>query len=43
LKFLIVTGNPFAVLKEHKGLEMEVYARTGAEVINDDIDRPYLK
>lgn len=29
MKFLIVTGNPFAVIKEHKGLEMEVYARTG--------------
>jgi hypothetical protein len=26
---LIVTGNPFAVAGEHKGLEMEVYARTG--------------
>jgi len=28
---LVVTGNPFAVLKEHKGLEMEVFARTGKE------------
>lgn len=29
LKKLIVTGNPFAVQKQHQGLEMEIYARTG--------------
>jgi hypothetical protein len=33
LKKLYVTGNPFAVDNEYKGLEMEIYARTGAELI----------
>jgi len=33
LKRLIITGNPFAANNQYKGLEMEVYARTGAEVI----------
>lgn len=26
---LIVTGNPFAVAGQHKGLEMEIYTRIG--------------
>jgi len=29
LRTLEVTGNPFAVNKAHKGLEMEIYAKTG--------------
>lgn len=29
MKTLVVTGNPFALKKEHKGLEMEIFARTG--------------
>ena len=33
LKKLYITGNPFALNSQFKGLEMEVYARTGAEVI----------
>lgn len=33
MKILIVTGNPFALKKEHKGLEMEIYARTGRNII----------
>lgn len=37
LKTLAVTGNPFAVAKQHKGLEMEVFARTGAKLINEEI------
>jgi len=38
LRKIIVTGNPFGVMKEHKGLEMEIHARTGGVLINDDID-----
>lgn len=30
-------------MKEHQGLEMEVHARTGAILINDEIEKPYLK
>lgn len=30
LKKLYITGNPFAVANQFKGLEMEVFARTGA-------------
>lgn len=33
LKKLYITGNPFSLNNQYKGLEMEVYARTGAEVI----------
>lgn len=33
LRKLYITGNPFALSNQYKGLEMEVYARTGAEVI----------
>ena len=29
LRILDVTGNPFAIKKAHKGLEMEIYAKTG--------------
>lgn len=29
LQSIDVTGNPFAILKSHKGLEMEIYAKTG--------------
>lgn len=29
LKILIVTGNPFAFLGQHKGLEKEIYMRVG--------------
>ncbi len=29
LKSIDVTGNPFATNKAHKGLEMEIYAKTG--------------
>ena len=43
LRVLDITGNPFAVIKEHKGLEMEVFARTSAKVINDEVEKPYLK
>lgn len=64
LKKLIITGNPFSIKAEHKGLEMEVYARTGKQlnlherkkvitksivrtkgglVVNDDIEKHYLK
>jgi len=38
-----VTGNPFAFLGQHKGLEKEIYMRVGALLINDSIDVPYLK
>ena len=30
-------------MKQHKGLEMELYARTGCVIINNDVERPYLK
>lgn len=40
LEKLIVTGNP---IEEYKGLEMEVYARTGAEVVNEAVEKPHLK
>lgn len=43
LKKLIITGNPFASNNQYKGLEMEVYARTGAEVIIEDLNPYYLK
>jgi len=43
LKVLIVTGNPFAFLGQHKGLEKEIYMRVGAILINDSIDVPYLR
>ena len=43
LKVLIITGNPFGIMKQHKGLEMELYARTGCVIINNDVERPYLK
>ncbi len=43
LKILIITGNPFGIMKQHKGLEMELYARTGCVIINNDVERPYLK
>jgi Leucine-rich repeat (LRR) protein len=43
LKKLIVTGNPFAVDNEYKGLEMEIYARTGAELIVEPLNQYYLK
>ncbi|EAR88235.1 hypothetical protein TTHERM_00023940 (macronuclear) [Tetrahymena thermophila SB210] len=43
LQKLIITGNPFSIKNEHKGLEMEVYARTGAIVVNEEIDKYYLK
>ena len=43
LKKLIVTGNPFALNNEFKGLEMEIYARTGAELIIEQPDQYYLK
>lgn len=43
LKVLIVTGNPFAFLGQHKGLEKEIYMRVGAILINDTVDIPYLK
>lgn len=43
LKVLIVTGNPFASLGQHKGLEKEIYMRVGAILINDIVDIPYLK
>lgn len=43
LKLISVTGNPFAILKQHKGLEMEIFARTGAKLINEEIEKPYLK
>lgn len=29
LKVLVVTGNPFAFLGQHKGLEKEIYMRVG--------------
>lgn len=29
LQSIDVTGNPFAIAKSHKGLEMEIYAKTG--------------
>lgn len=29
LKMMDVTGNPFAIRNAHKGLEMEIYAKTG--------------
>lgn len=38
-----MTGNPFAIEKKHKGLEMEIYSRVGAILVNDDIEKPYLK
>ena len=43
LKKLYITGNPFATNNQYKGLEMEVYARTGAEVIIEDLNPYYLK
>ena len=43
LKVLVITGNPFGIMKQHKGLEMELYARTGCVIINNDVERPYLK
>ena len=42
LKVLVITGNPFGIMKQHKGLEMELYARTGCVIINNDVERPYL-
>ena len=29
LKVLIITGNPFAKVNQHKGLETELYTRIG--------------
>lgn len=43
LKKLYITGNPFATNNQYKGLEMEVYARTGAEVIIEEANPYYLK
>ena len=43
LKKLYITGNPFAINNQFKGLEMEVYARTGAEVIIENTNPYYLK
>ncbi|EGR29801.1 leucine rich repeat protein [Ichthyophthirius multifiliis] len=43
LQKLIITGNPFAMSQEHKGLEMEVYARTGGIVVNEEVEKYYLK
>ena len=43
LKTLIISGNPFAVHNQYKGLEMEVVARTGALVITDQVEKKYLK
>ncbi|KRX01511.1 hypothetical protein PPERSA_01414 [Pseudocohnilembus persalinus] len=43
LKILIVTGNPFAILGKHLGLEMEFKARTGGDLINEKIQMSYLK
>lgn len=40
---LVITGNPFSTKNEHRGLEMEVYARTGAIVVNDEVEKHYLK
>jgi len=40
---LDISGNPFAKLNQHKGLEMEVIARTGATIVNEPIEKPYLK
>ena len=33
LRTIDVTGNPFAVGKAHKGLEMEIYAKTGIKTM----------
>jgi len=43
LRQLDISGNPFAKLSQHKGLEMEVIARTGATIINDTVEKTYLK
>jgi len=43
LKVLVITGNPFGIMKQFKGLEMELYARTGCVIVNKDVERPYLK
>ena len=43
LKKLYITGNPFANNQQYKGLEMEVYARAGAEVIIENQKSYYLK
>ena len=40
---LVITGNPFGIMKQFKGLEMELYARTGCVIVNKDVERPYLK
>ena len=33
IKKVIATGNPFAVDGNYKGLEMEIHARTGGQLI----------
>jgi hypothetical protein len=43
LKVLIVTGNPFAAVGQHKGLETELFTRIGAILINENVGLPYLK
>ena len=43
MKKLYITGNPFALNNQFKGLEMEVYARTGAEVIIENTNPYYLR
>ncbi|CAD8060912.1 unnamed protein product [Paramecium sonneborni] len=43
LKKIIITGNPFGITKDHQGLEMEIHARTGGILINDEIEKSYLK
>lgn len=43
LKVLVITGNPFGIMKQYKGLEMELYARTGCVIVNKDVERPYLR
>lgn len=43
LKKLYITGNPFVEVNQYKGLEMEIYARTGAEVVVEKVNPYYLK
>lgn len=43
LKKVVATGNMFATTGNYKGLEMEIQARTGGELIIENINVPYLK
>lgn len=43
LEKIIVTGNPFAMYNETQGIEMEIHARTGGKLINEEVPLPYLR